>query len=364
MPHEPRRNLFAAVRFSVYGVLLGVIGGVPLGVALSSGGWLLPNAGLDVGGFDRTSASMAPGGDPVDPLDPFNLDGLVEPREHIIHGGPPKDGIPALVDPTSVPVSRAVAISPDDRVIGVAMNGEARAYPIRLLNYHEIVNDVLGGVPIAVVYCPLCDSVSVVDRRVGGDTVTFGVSGLLLHSNVLMYDRSHDALWTQLGGRAISGPFAGRALSHFNSWEIARFDAWSHRFPTGRVISLDTGHERNYERSPYAEYFENDDLYFPVPRDDRLPRRKVPVVGVQVGDRTCAVPVEAVHRAPGGRLEVPLGQQRVILEADASGAQEIAIIDAPEGARAVHTFWFAWAAFHPNTAVYGVRPTTQPQSAP
>ena len=349
------------MRFTAYGVLLGLFAGVPLGVRISTRDWLPPTflVKSDLRST-RHVARVAPGGDP---RDAFNLDGLLEPAASIMHGGPAKDGIPSLIDPSTVAAASAGFLSAEDRIVGVTIHGEARAYPIRILNYHEIVNDQLGGVPIAVVYCPLCDSVSVVDRRIDGETLSFGVSGLLLHSNVLMYDRMHDALWTQVGCRAISGPLAGRSLTHINSWELASFGAWSDRHPNSRVVSFETGYERDYRRSPYARYFENDDLYFPVPRDDRLPRQKVPVVGVRLGDHACAVPVEAVERAPSGRLEVPIGDHWVVLASD-SRTQEVAVIDSPEGAQIVHTFWFAWAAFHPDTTLLGSESTTHPAREP
>ncbi len=351
MAHEPRQNRTRPARFAVYGVVIGLIAGVLLGVWGSRQDWLVPElrgtgARLNVRSVRRS-----------DPLLAFNLDGLLVPATEIVHGGPPKDGIPALLDPSTVPLAAADFLTPDDRVVGITIGDESRAYPIRLLNYHEVVNDQLGRVPIAVVYCPLCDSVSVLDRRIDGQTLSFGVSGLLLHSNVLMYDSIHNALWTQVGCRALSGPLAGRSLSHINSWELATFGAWSDRHPEGRVVTFETGYDRNYLRSPYAQYFENDELYFPVPRDDRLPRQKVPVIGVRLGDLACAVPVEAVERSPDGRLEIPIGDRRVVLASD-PGSPGIAIIESPADAQIVHTFWFAWAAFHPGTTLFSGEAST------
>ena len=114
------------------------------------------------------------------------------------------------------------------RIIGVSLGGQDRAYPFRALMYHEAVNDEVGGVPIAVVYCPLCDSVTVVDRRLAARIYTFGVSGLLYNSNVLLFDRTDDALWSQVGLTAISGPNAGRSLSHL-PWEITTAGDWRTR---------------------------------------------------------------------------------------------------------------------------------------
>ncbi len=354
--HETRvarqlRDWSLPARFAVYGLSAGLITGVPLGVWLSSPQWMPASWELP-GGARRDGP--APRG--RDPLRDFNLDGLLVPAEEILAGGPPKDGIPALSDPLTVTVGAVKFLEHDDRVVGVTVGGESRAYPIRLLNYHEVANDEIGGVPIAVVYCPLCDSVSVLDRRIDGQTLSFGVSGLLLHSNVLLYDRSDHALWTQLGDRALSGPYAGRSLTHVNSWELASFGAWAAQHPLGRVASFETGYGLEYRRSPYAAYFETDDLYFHVPRDDRLPRQKTPVVGVRLGGLACAVPVDAVADAPGGRLQVPIAGQRVVLASD-PGASEITVVESPMGAQVAHTFWFAWAAFHPGTTLFGSEPS-------
>ena len=295
MAHEPRQNRTRPARFAVYGVVIGLIAGVLLGVWGSRQDRLAPEFRGTGARLNERSVLRS------DPLLAFNLDGLLVPAIEIVHGGPPKDGIPALLDPSTVPLAAADFLTPDDRVVGITIGDESRAYPIRLLNYHEVVNDQLGRVPIAVVYCPLCDSVSVLDRRIDGQTLSFGVSGLLLHSNVLMYDRTHNALWTQVGCRALSGPLA---------------------------------------------------------------RQKVPVIGVRLGDLACAVPVEAVERSPDGRLEIPIGDRRVVLASD-PGSPGIAIIEAPADAQIVHTFWFAWAAFHPGTTLFdGEASTSQATTVP
>ena len=126
----------------------------------------------------------------------FDLANLTVARSQIAFGGPPKDGIAAISNPEIVAFGEIEKLRDDDRMIGVVVEGEARAYPIRVLTYHEAVNDTIGDTPIAVVYCPLCDSVSVVDRRLEGTVREFGISGLLVNSNVLLYDRTDDSLWS------------------------------------------------------------------------------------------------------------------------------------------------------------------------
>lgn len=345
MPSQRTCLTSIPVRFGLYGLAVGLLLGVPAGVRLSSSGWLLPGSyrawmedpALLDGRFPGVVSS---------PLEQFNLEGLLVGRREIVHGGPPKDGIPSLMNPRTVPLASADSMRAEDRVVGMTIADESRAYPIRLLTYHEVVNDTLGGVPIAVIYCPLCDSVSVVDRRLDDTTLTFGVSGLVQNSNVLMYDREHQGLWSQLGFMAISGPFAGRALKHL-PWQIQAFDRWSEAHPESTVVSFDNGYRRDYDHSPYTDYFLNDELQFPVAvSDGRLPRKQA-VVGVRLGDVARAYPVATIQSAPHGRLEDRVGDHRLVLEATQQGG--VTVIQAPPEAQVVHTFWFAWVSFHPNT---------------
>jgi len=281
------------------------------------------------------------------PLGQFDTRDLKIPRSQIRSGGPPKDGIPALTDPDTAPLDQ-VRFADQDRMVVVTMDDQTRAYPIKVLNWHEAVNDQLGDVPIAVIYCPLCDSVSVVDRRLGGHVHEFGISGLLYNSNVLLYDRTHHALWSQVALESVSGPHAGKALKHL-PWEITTFADLEKRYPKAEVVTTETGHRRDYTRNPYARYFANDRLMFPVAHRDRRLGNKEPVVGVRVGDLTRAYPVEQIVEADG-EIVSRIGDHTIKLQANRSG--RVRVVDAPDEAQVVHTFWFAWAAFHPKTEVY------------
>ena len=281
----------------------------------------------------------------------FNLDNLTIPRRELSFGGPPKDGIPALSQPEVVDIAVADHLYEDDRLIGVSIGGETRAYPIRALMYHEAVNDEIGGTPIAVVYCPLCDSVSVVDRRLGGTVHEFGISGMLVNSNVLFYDRTDDSLWSQVGLTAISGPNAGSSLVHL-PWEITTALQWREAHPDSTVMTFNTGYNRPYNENPYTSYFDYDDqLRFPISREDDRLRIRAPVVGVKLGDALRAYPIAAVRAAPGGLVRDSLAGERVVIAADPDG-ESVRVLEVPHGAMVVHTFWFAWAAFHPETEIY------------
>ena len=296
-------------------------------------------------------------------LSGFDTDNLRIPRERIESGGPPKDGIPSLTNPDVVPAGRADFMTPQDRVVGITLNGESRAYPIRILTWHECVNDVVGGVPVAVIYCPLCDSVSVVNRRLDGQTYEFGISGLLYNSNVLLFDRTDDALWSQVGLSAVSGPNAGRALRHLDTWRLTRFAQWIRDQPDSSVVTTDTGHQRDYGKNPYAAYLRDPNLFAPLPvRDDRL-LGKMPVVGIKSDGVTRAYPVDLVINSPERRIRDEFGGGIVELVAEA-GRDSVNVATAPDHAKVVYTFWFAWVAFHPDTQLYApsgaAAATTQP----
>jgi hypothetical protein len=171
----------------------------------------------------------------------------------ILSGGPPKDGIPSIDDPKFAPVAEITYLGKDEPVVGLVVGGEARAYPLRILTWHEIVNDEIGGVPVAVTYCPLCNSAIVYDRRVDGVATEFGTTGKLRYSDLVMYDRATESWWQQFLGVGIIGERAGRELrilpSRLESWE--RFAA---RHPDGQVLVPSNPGIRSYGNNPYVGY--------------------------------------------------------------------------------------------------------------
>ncbi len=169
-------------------------------------------------------------------------------------GGPGKDGIPAIDSPKSVKQKDAAEwLRPNEPVIAVAIEGESRAYPLQILMWHEIANDVIAGVPVAVTFCPLCYSANVFDRRVEGETYSFGVSGLLRHSDLVMYDRRTESLWQQITGKAIVGDMTGAKLKRIPA-QIISFRQFRSAHEDGLVLSRDTGYRRDYGKNPYVGY--------------------------------------------------------------------------------------------------------------
>jgi Protein of unknown function (DUF3179) len=175
--------------------------------------------------------------------------GLGEIRD----GGPPKDGIPAIDDPRFRRVAEVDDLADAEPVIGLTVSGESRAYPLRVLTWHEIANDVIGGVPVAVTYCPLCNTAIVFDRRLDGAVLDFGTTGKLRYSDLVMYDRQSESWWQQYSGEAIVGRYAGRALAMLP----ARLESWDEfraRAPDGLVLVPEDPNARPYGANPYVGY--------------------------------------------------------------------------------------------------------------
>ncbi len=170
----------------------------------------------------------------------------------IISGGPPKDGIPPIDKPTFVPVSKAKGLAPTDPVLTVADGKTARTYPLQILIWHEIVNDVFNGRPLAVTYCPLCNSGIVFERTVNGQVLDFGTSGKLRNSDLVMYDRQSESWWQQFTGEAIVGEFTGTKLKPIPA-RLESFKDFKARFPNGEVLARPKV-PRPYGRNPYAGY--------------------------------------------------------------------------------------------------------------
>lgn len=176
------------------------------------------------------------------------------PLGEIVSGGPPKDGIPAIDRPQFVTVSQADDwLSPREPVVLVLEGNEAKAYPLQILIWHEIVNDVVGGRPIAVTYCPLCNTALAFDRRLDGKLLDFGTTGRLRYSDLVMYDRQTESWWQQATGDAIVGKLAGRKLEQVNA-PLVSWNTFKSSSPNGLVLSRETGFNRPYGENPYARY--------------------------------------------------------------------------------------------------------------
>ncbi|MFH1331566.1 MAG: DUF3179 domain-containing protein, partial [Actinomycetota bacterium] len=241
-----------------------------------------------------------PGGLPTGPsaLDSMLAEEFPDPLVDItaiFPGGPPPDGIPPIDDPGFVTAAAADEWLEDaEPVVVLAVGGEARAYPVQILIWHEIVNDTIGGVPVSVTYCPLCNSAVSYRRIVDGVETTFGTSGLLFASALVMYDRATESLWTHFDGRAVVGVLTGRTLEPIAS-PLLSWGDFKATHPDGLVLDREsTGHDRPYGQNPYVGY---DDpaatpFLFRGALDDRAAAMQR-VVGVALGDDAAAWPLDA-----------------------------------------------------------------------
>lgn len=270
----------------------------------------------------------------------------------ILSGGPPRDGIPALFDPVMIAAADDIALSPRDPVLVLDMPGHpARAYPLRYLTWHEIVNDQVGDVPVAVTYCPLCNTGMVFDRRLGDRVLTFGVSGRLRHSDMIMYDHQTETWWQQALGQAIVGQLTGEALTLLPAW-LDGWAAFQAEHPNGLVMA-EPGRGRRYGANPYVGYDTSAQPF--LYQGENPPHGIHPLARVvRVGER--AWPLERI-RAEGTITEVGLTLTWAEGQASALDAREIAQgaevgrvrVRDGQGRDVVHDipFAFAFHAFHP-----------------
>ncbi len=280
----------------------------------------------------------------------FALDDALVPPDEILHGGPGRDGIPSLDDPVFVTAGEAKFLSAKDRVLGIEINDVARAYPVRILNYHEIVNDSIGAEAIVVTYCPLCGSGIAFSSTINSRRLEFGVSGLLYNSDVLLYDRQSRSLWSQIKQTAVTGPMKGTKL-HAIPLSHTTWRDWRARHPNTQVLSTDTGFRRNYKVSPYGDYARTGRLYFPVAEENSQYRRKSTVLGLEIGGQFKAYPFDELKKGPAQFTDEFQGRRFEVIYDKKN--QTARIVD-PEGSElpTLLAFWFAWYAFHPDTEIY------------
>lgn len=334
-----------------------------------------------------------------------NFDKVLVPLDEIVSGGPSKDGIPAIDEPKLLdPAGGDEFLSPKEPVIALEINGDARAYPLQILIWHEIVNDEVGGVPVVVTFCPLCNSAIVMERTLNGIVYDFGTTGKLRFSDLIMYDRQTETWWQQITGEGIIGDLAGERLT-FLPASIVSWEEFKASFPQGRVLSRDTGFSKPYGENPYVGYDDIDSspfLFRESPDDRLLPMERVAAVSLNgedvaypfsvleevrvVNDTVGGEPV-VVFFSPGTRsaldrsaiadsreigstgvfspsldgrtLTFRLDGDRIVDEETGStwnvlGRATAGSLDGEELTPIVHGnhFWFAWGIFKPDTRIY------------
>jgi len=287
-------------------------------------------------------------------LNGFNIDEPLVPVDEIMKGGPPRDGIPSIDSPQFVAADKAGFLDPDDRVLGITHGGRSKAYPVKILNRHEIVNDWLDERPVVVTFCPLCGSGVAFSGAVDGRELTFGVSGLLYNSDVLLYDRETGSLWSQIAAKSVNGPLKGSELTQWptqhTSWED-----WRQRYPETRVLSTDTGFSRiHYDQDPYKRYKNTPKLMFSVSNTDKRLRNKDWVLGVIADGATRAYPLDSLKMKASPIID-HIGDVTVTIHFDSKHQTAVAVDQDGEALESIQLYWFAWAAFHPETSVWNCK---------
>jgi len=214
------------------------------------------------------------------------------PADQVLDGGPGKDGIPSIDDPTFLVPEQAQTMNDNELVVGYLTETGPRAIPHRILDWHEIVNDQVDGTPVAVNYCPLTGSALLWEASLSAADPTYGVSGLLYNSNLILYDRETDSYWSQMLAQAVRGPRAGEEAKRLPLVETT-WGTWRELYPDTRVMSTDTGFSRNYDRYPYGSFRTDNSLIFPVSENDERLHRKTRVLGIQLDNYHRVYPIEA-----------------------------------------------------------------------
>jgi len=264
-------------------------------------------------------------------------------------GCPARDCIPSIDDPKFLSAADATYVADDDIVIAISYGGEHRAYPTRILDHHEIVNDTIAGTPVAITWCPLCGSAVGVRRDVGGTITEFGVSGVLYNSDLVFYDRQTETLWDQVEAKGIVGPLTGEKLD-LVPVTMTRWSRWRAAHPETLVLSTDTGFAEDYSGDPYAEYRSTERLFFPVSQRDKGLFPKTVVYGFDIDGDSFAYTEDLLRQHGTYKHEIAGEAATVTLQDDGS---VILKLEKSDGRYApIRLFWFAWYTFHPKTQLF------------
>jgi len=264
--------------------------------------------------------------------------------DDLIKEGVTKDSIPALYNPKFTDISNT---NIDDDVLGVfvEIDSERRFYPYNILVWHEIVNDNIGDTEFAVTFCPLCRSAIVFDRNVGSDILDFGVSGFLYESNLLMYDNKTESLWSQAGLEAIVGDYTGTELKVL-PMRLISFAKVKEKYPDTKILSTDTGYDRQYDFYPYREYDESDEILFPVSVNNRMFKSKEVMFVVPYNDISIAFPHLNLEDQKKAILDIE-GQHFEAFRDD----DKVTVTMNGKEMPFYYEMWFSWATQHQNDGV-------------
>jgi hypothetical protein len=286
------------------------------------------------------------------PFNGFDLSNSSIPPELILSGGPDKDGIPAIDNPRFISAQQATFLNDESRILGIEIDGVSKAYPIAILNWHEIVNDEINGHAYAITYCPLCGTGVAFAADIGDQKLDFGVSGLLYNSDVLLYDRQTESLWSQIMRKAISGELRGKELTQLPITHTSWSD-WRANHPQTQVLSEKTGFSRDYRRDPYQGYEQSQATYFRVTHEaPPAYHPKERVLGLEIDGRFKAYPFVEIDRGGVRELKDRFAGENLTIHWDKSHRRAHITDDRGSTLPTIEGFWFAWFTFHPETEIY------------
>ena len=261
-------------------------------------------------------------------------------------GCPARDCIPSIDAPKFTSAATASHVADDEIIIGFSYGGEHRAYPAQILDHHEIVNDTIGGEPVAITWCPLCGSAVAIRREINGEVTEFGVSGVLYNSDLVFYDRATETLWDQIVATGIVGPLTGEKLVLLPV-TMTRWSRWREAHPDTLVLTTDTGFDMDYSTDRYSKYRKSTQLFFPVSgEDDRIHPKSV-VFGFDLDQGPVAYTEQLLQKHETFSHELNGVDHTVTLRADGTVVLkrgDIADLQIP-----IRVYWFAWYTFHPQT---------------
>ena len=288
--------------------------------------WMWNEPELKTAGYDQFKADFY---GRIDPKFTRYFEGRAETArlrlDEIRWGGVRQDGIPPLRGPKMLKASQADYLEDDNVVFGIEVNGDFRAYPKRILAWHEMFVDTVGGVDVAGVYCTLCGTVILYDTTFEGTKHKLGTSGFLLRSNKLMYDKDTQSLWNTLKGEPVLGPLAGKGIAlDFRSVVTTTWGKWKELHPETKVLSLDTGHRRNYDEGvAYHDYFSTDDLMFNTPFQDSRLANKQEVLALRFKGQPGSIAIDTDYLSKNPVYSGSLGSQKFVVITDETGANRV-----------------------------------------
>jgi hypothetical protein len=259
-------------------------------------------------------------------------------------GCPARDCIPSIDDPNYLSADAATHVADDELVITLSYNGEYRAYPTKILDHHEIVNDTLGGGALAITWCPLCGSAVGIRRTVAGEVTEFGVSGVLYNSDLVLYDRATETLWDQIEAKGIVGKLTDEHLELIPV-SMSRWAKWRDRHPDTLVLSTDTGFDYDYTEDRFAEYRDSTGLFMPVSATDERVHAKTVVFGFDLPSGSIAYTESALEESGGYDHDLNGEKAEITLHDDGS----VTMLRGDQTLYPTRLFWFAWYTFHPGT---------------